>query len=120
MEPWQIEAVTAQKRRQDALDAFFVVPAVNDSDLPLDLRSYPKTSGLLTEDELDIVETDAETLLHRIKDRQLTSVDVTKAFSKMAVVAQNLVCCFLIPSVEWIAGVGADVNSYAPLDKLCN
>lgn len=94
MEPWKKESAIAQKRRQAALDAFFKVPDVEDDNLPLDLRSYPKESGLLSKEELDIVDSDAETLLHRIKHRHLTSVEVTKAFSKAAVIAQSLVRTF--------------------------
>lgn len=90
-QPWQVESAIAQKRRQNALDAFFPVPAIDEDDLPLDLRSYPKTSGLLTKDELEIIDTDAGTLLAKIKERELTSVAITEAFSKAAVVAQNVV-----------------------------
>ncbi|KAK2763060.1 hypothetical protein FQN54_009693 [Arachnomyces sp. PD_36] len=94
MEAWKVESTIAQKRRQDALDSFpFKAPPVDDHDLPLDLRSYPKESGLLTDGELGIVESDAETLLHRIRDRKLTSVEVAKAFCKATVIAQSLTNC---------------------------
>ncbi|OAX79679.1 hypothetical protein ACJ72_05997 [Emergomyces africanus] len=83
----------AQKRRDDALSAFFPIPDITEDDLPRDLRLYPKTSGLLSTAELDIVDTDAETLLQKIKDRKLTSVEVTKAFCKASVIAQKLTNC---------------------------
>ncbi|ODH22775.1 hypothetical protein ACO22_05464 [Paracoccidioides brasiliensis] len=88
----EISAI-AQKRRDDALSAFFPIPDVEEESLPRDLRSYPKTSGLLTQNELDIVDADAQTLLQKIKERTLTSVDVTKAFCKAAVIAQKLTNC---------------------------
>lgn len=84
-------SVIAQKRRDDLLSAFFPIPDIAEDSLPQDLRSYPKTSGLLTQEELDIVDTDAETLLQKIRDRKLTSVEVTKAFCKASVIAQKLV-----------------------------
>lgn len=81
----------AQKRRDDALNAFFPIFDIKDEDLPRDLRSYPKTSGLLSAEELEIVNSDAETLIQRIKERTLTSVAATTAFCKAAVIAQKLV-----------------------------
>ncbi|OJD12229.1 hypothetical protein AJ78_07134 [Emergomyces pasteurianus Ep9510] len=83
----------ARKRRDDALSAFLPIPDIAEDGLPRDLRSYPKTSGLLTTEELDIVDTDAETLLQKIKDRKLTSVEVAKAFCKASVIAQKLTNC---------------------------
>ncbi|KAI1915163.1 hypothetical protein LOZ61_001839 [Ophidiomyces ophidiicola] len=88
----EISAI-AQKRRDDALNAFFQVPDIKDEDLPQDLRSYPKTSGLLSAEELEIINSDAETLTRRIKDRTLTSVAATNAFCKAAVIAQKLTNC---------------------------
>ncbi|EER27006.1 Amidase family protein [Coccidioides posadasii C735 delta SOWgp] len=88
----EISAI-AQKRRDDAINAFFKVPDVREGDLPRDLRSFPKTSGLLSAEELEIINSDAETLLQRIKSRSLTSVAATNAFCKAAVIAQKLTNC---------------------------
>ncbi|EQL34858.1 amidase [Blastomyces gilchristii SLH14081] len=86
-------SVIARKRRDDLLAAFFPIPDIVEETLPQDLRSYPKTSGLLSPEELDIIDTDSETLLQKIRDRKLTSVDVTKAFCKATVIAQKLTNC---------------------------
>ncbi|PGH04307.1 hypothetical protein AJ79_07155 [Helicocarpus griseus UAMH5409] len=83
----------AQKRRDDALSAFFPIPGIAEDSLPQDLRSYPRTSGLLTQEELDIIDTDAEALLEKIKNRTLTSVQITSAFCKASVIAQKLTNC---------------------------
>lgn len=83
----------AQKRRDDALDAFWTIPEVKEDELPNDLRGFPKTSGLLSAQELEIVNTDAPTLLQQIKERKLSSVTITTAFCKAAVIAQKLVGC---------------------------
>lgn len=82
----------AQQRRDDALNAFFKVPKIKEEDLPQDLRSFPASSGLLSAEELEIIRSDAETLLAQIKSRKLTSVAATTAFCKAAVIAQKLVC----------------------------
>jgi amidase len=88
---YQEIAAIAQKRRDDALNAYFPIPDIADQDLPLDLRSYPSTSGLLSAEELDIIRADAGTLLRRMKERKLTSFAVTSAFCKAAAMAQKLV-----------------------------
>lgn len=86
------ESAIALQRRNESISKFFQMPLVKEEDLPLDLRSFRETSGLLSKDELDITNSDAETLLRKIKSQQLSSVEVTKAFCKAAVIAQNLVC----------------------------
>ena len=82
----------AQKRRDDALNAFFSVPDIKEEDLPQDLRPFPASSGLLSAEELAIIHSDAETLIAQIRERKLTSVAATMAFCKAAVIAQKLVC----------------------------
>lgn len=114
-----MESAVAQKRRQSALDTFFKVPPIDDDDLLLDLRTYPKKSGLLSKDELEIVESDADTLLHRIKHRHLSFVEVTKAFSKAAVVAQSLVRNFDSECFKEMNSAEFKINK-TPLDKLCD
>ncbi|KAK2810984.1 hypothetical protein FQN50_002577 [Emmonsiellopsis sp. PD_5] len=86
-------SAVAQKRRDDALSAFFPIPEIDEDSLPNDLRSYPQTSGLLTPEEVEIVNSDAETLLKKIKERTLTSVQATTAFCKAAAIAQKLTNC---------------------------
>lgn len=84
-------AAAAQKRRQDALDAFMTLPTINESALGNDLRPYLLNSGLLTAAEVRIIKTDAYNLVRRMVNRTLTSVEVTTAFCKATVIAQNLV-----------------------------
>jgi amidase len=87
-------AAIVQKRRDDLLSAHYPLPEIKEESLPQDLRTYPKTSGLFSSVELGIIELDAETILQRIRDRKLTSVEVTKAFCKASAVAQKLVRVF--------------------------
>ncbi|EEH05571.1 acetamidase [Histoplasma capsulatum G186AR] len=88
----EISAIV-QKRRNDSLSAFFPLTDIAEDSLPQDLRSFPKTSGLLSPEELEIVDSDAETLLQKIRERKLTSVDVTNAFCRATVIAQKLTNC---------------------------
>jgi amidase len=88
----EISAI-AQKRRDDILAAAYALSEIDEESLPKDLRSYPKESGLFTPEELEILDLDAPEIVQRIKDRKLTSVAATKAFSKAAAVAHKLVRC---------------------------
>lgn len=82
----------ARKRRDDALAAFWSIPDVKEDELPRDLRSYPQTSGLLTAEELEIINSDASVLLEKLRTRKLSSVTITTAFCRATVIAQKLVC----------------------------
>ena len=57
----------------------------------------PRNCGLLTKKDLSITEEyDATALAEAIRDREFTSVEVTKEFCKRAAIAQHLVsqeCC---------------------------
>lgn len=85
-------SAAARKRRDDALAAFWSIPDVKEDELPRDLRSYPQTSGLLTTEELEIINSDASVLLEKLRTRKLSSVTITTAFCKATVIAQKLVC----------------------------
>lgn len=59
---------------------------VNDLDIP-------RKSGILTAKELDITENyTVESLLAKLRNGELSALDVTVAFSKRAAIAQQLVC----------------------------
>jgi amidase len=62
-------------------------------DLPKDdnVFSYPKTSGLLSAQELELTESSATELVAQLAEGKLKSVDVTLAFCKRAALAQQLV-----------------------------
>ena len=81
----------ARKRRDAVLSSFHAVPRVDESNLPNDLTSYSLRSGYYTTDEVEIIESEAEDILQKIRDRIWTSLEVTKAFCKAAALAQELV-----------------------------
>jgi len=82
----------ALKRREAAIPKEYLLPQEALSDLPRDLTTVPKTSGHFTAKELEIIERNAEDILLEIKSKTWTSLEVTRAFSKAAIVAQQLVC----------------------------
>jgi len=60
----------------------------------LDVRSIPRTCGILTSQEIDITENhDATSLAQAIQSRALTAEAVTVAFCKRAAIAQQVCNC---------------------------
>lgn len=84
-------AEIALKRREAALPKEYLLPEAALTDLPQNLTTVPRSSGHFTTAELEIIESNAEDILLKIKERKWTSLEVTKAFYKSAVVAQQLV-----------------------------
>lgn len=59
----------------------------------LDVRKVPDECGLLTPKEIEITNTvDVQTILANLATGKWTSVEVTLAFYKRAIIAQQLVC----------------------------
>ncbi|KAG0651753.1 Acetamidase [Hyphodiscus hymeniophilus] len=93
-------AKVALKRREDAIPKDLLLPESALANLPRNLTTVPKSSGHFTPKELEIMETTAEDILEKIKNKIWSSLVVTKAFIKAAVVAQQLTNCLteiLIP-----------------------
>ncbi|KAF9269992.1 general amidase [Marasmius fiardii PR-910] len=59
----------------------------------LNVTSYPGICGLLDGRELNITNSDVETLLLKLSSGEWTAVEVTTAFCKRAIVAQQLTNC---------------------------
>ncbi|KAG9230383.1 acetamidase-like protein [Amylocarpus encephaloides] len=86
-------AAVALQRRQDAIPTEYLLPEEELKLLPRDLTVIPKTSKHFTSKESEIINSDAEDILSKIHSRAWTSVEVTKAFCKASIVAQQLTNC---------------------------
>ncbi len=84
-------AAIALKRREEAIPKDLLLPESALSYVPQNLTTVPRSSGHFSAQELAIIESDAEDILLKIRERTWTSLEVTKAFCKAAVVAQQLV-----------------------------
>lgn len=84
-------AAIALKRRKDAIPQEYLLPETSLANLPRDLTTIPRSSGHFTTAELEILETPADVILSKIKDKTWSSLEVTKAFCKASAVAQQLV-----------------------------
>lgn len=101
-------ATIAQKRRTDALPKEYLLPEEILKSLPRNVTNVPKPSGHFTNEELEIMETSAENILQKIRERIWTSVEVTKAFSKAAVVAHQLVGYLILSGGQRQANTSTD------------
>lgn len=87
--PWRDTARAAQLHRDASIAKVNPpVPEVPDN-LPLDVTSLPRE--LLTEKEVEITESPAESILASLASGKLKSLDVTNAFLRRAGLAQKLV-----------------------------
>ena len=84
-------AEIALKRREAAIPKEYLLPEAALTGPPQNLTTVPRSSRHFTTAELEIIESNAEDILLKIKERKWTSLEVTKAFCKSAVVAQQLV-----------------------------
>jgi amidase len=84
-------ATIALARRKAAIPTQYLLPSEYLQNLPRNLTSVPKDSKHFTAEELEIIEAEAADIIEKITTRTWTSTEVTKAFCKASVVANQLV-----------------------------
>jgi amidase len=89
----EISAI-ARKRRDSTLASFYDLSSIDDTNLPNNLTEWSLESGIYQTEEIEIIQSEAEDILQKIRDRIWTSVEVTEAFMKAAAVAHKLVCVY--------------------------
>ncbi|KAH8767653.1 general amidase-like protein [Hyaloscypha finlandica] len=91
--PWQAIALRKQAQRQSRIPSAWLLKTPPLTSI-LDVRSIPRTSGILDSHELSITENyDATSLADAIRSHQLTAEEVTIAFCKRAAIAQQVCNC---------------------------
>lgn len=92
---WQ-ELVADKRRRQtEAIPKDWLITPPPDT--VLDVTQVPESCGLLSDRDLEITNTvDVATILHHLATAKWSSVEVTTAFYKRAIVAQQLVGRFSV------------------------
>ena len=89
MSSWKEIADKKKKEQIDRIPKEWLISV--DSELK-DVRSVPHECGLLSARELEITELDnVEILLHKLAEGEWSSVEVTTAFYKRAIIAHQLV-----------------------------
>lgn len=76
---------------------------------PQSVMTVPRTSGILTAQELEITESyDATALSEAIAARKHSAVEVVVAFAKRAIIAHQLTCCL----TEWCLAEAIETAAY--------
>lgn len=81
----------ARRRRDAQLASFYDTSSIDQTNLPNDLTAFTLQAGLYTTDEVEIIQSEAEDILQKVRERIWTSLEVTEAFMKAAAVAQEMV-----------------------------
>ncbi len=90
---WQELVADKKRRQQAAIPPEWILESLPDESV-LDVRAVPEQSGILSERELQITSTtDVDVLLHKLATAEWSSVEVTTAFYKRAIIAHQLVSC---------------------------
>ncbi|KAF5359680.1 hypothetical protein D9756_002870 [Leucocoprinus leucothites] len=87
------DRVAAKRRQQlESIPKDWILADIPDKS-QLDISDYPRTCGLLTNRELEITESHVDVILSNVAKGNWSSVEVTTAFSKRAIIAHQLVNC---------------------------
>ncbi|RDB26908.1 Acetamidase [Hypsizygus marmoreus] len=97
---WQDICATKKRSQLASIPAGWIL-TTPPPDTRNNVITVPAESGLLTERELEITETtDVDVLLEKLRGAEWSSVEVTRAFYKRAVVAQQVTNCLTEIFVE--------------------
>ncbi|KAH8120360.1 general amidase [Phellopilus nigrolimitatus] len=111
MPTWQELAVDKKQRQQAAIPKDWVITAPPADQL--DVTDVPAKCSLLTPFELEITETeDVGTLLAKLAAGEWSSVDVTRAYYKRAIVAQQVTNCLTEIFVEQALARAVECDEY--------
>lgn len=87
---WEAIVTDKRKRQSESIPKEWLIRLPSEE--RLDVRLVPKECGLLTTKELEITELDdVDTLLLNLASGKWTSVEVTTAYCKRAIIAHQLV-----------------------------
>jgi len=81
----------ARARRDNAIPSVYLLPDETVSKLSQNVTTVPRTSKHFTYEEIEIIESEAEDILLKIREKIWTSLEVVEAFCKAAAVAHQLV-----------------------------
>ena len=91
MPPHWKDLVNDKKRRQlDSIPKEWLIVVPPDD--VVDVTKYPEECGLLSAKDIQITNTGLDDLLKELASGEWSSVEVTTAFYKRAIIAHQLVC----------------------------
>ncbi|OAL18769.1 hypothetical protein AYO20_11703 [Fonsecaea nubica] len=84
----------AQERRAASIAAYYEIPAWCEERLPHNLTDFSLRPGsYYTDHEVEIIRSEANVILEKIKGKIWTALEVAKAFCKASALAQELTNC---------------------------
>ncbi|CCM03703.1 uncharacterized protein FIBRA_05849 [Fibroporia radiculosa] len=111
MSDWQTRCSARKQLQLDAIPPAWLVPLPPDDERSV--IQTPSVCGLLTPRELEITNTiDIDLLLLNLRTAQWSSVEVTRAFYKRAIVAQQLTNCLTEIFVERALARAKEVDDH--------
>ena len=93
-------AAQARKRRDEALPTKYMLSQSSLQNVPLNVTSIPRQHLVAT--EIEIVESQAEDILLKIREKTWTALEVTEAFCKAATIAHQLVTLSSSESADFV------------------
>jgi len=107
------DVVADKKRRQiESIPKEWLVSESVPSDEVLDVTKYPEECGLLSPEEIKITTTGVDDLLKKLATSEWSSVEVTTAFYKRAIIAHQLTNCLTEIFVDKALARAAEVDDH--------
>jgi amidase len=91
---WQEIAANKKQEQTNKLPKEWLIAVPPDS--RLNVLSVPRECGLLSAGEIEITESSVDDLLRKLARKEWTSVQVTSAFYKRAIISHQVVRPYLI------------------------
>lgn len=108
---WKEVVAEKQKRQLASIPQEWTLASLLSRD-HLDVTAFPDSCGLLTSTELEITKSEVDGLLSRLAKGEWTSVEVTTAFYKRAIIAHQLTNCLTEIFVEKALAKAAERDAY--------
>ncbi|KAG6908272.1 hypothetical protein DXG01_005537 [Tephrocybe rancida] len=89
---WRELAADKKRRQQASIPKEWILSNLPSEDT-LNVLEFPETCGLLTPQEVEITNTHVDVLLKKLASAEWSSVVVTTAFAKRAIIAHQLTNC---------------------------
>ncbi|KAK0500608.1 general amidase [Armillaria luteobubalina] len=108
---WKEVVAEKRKRQLASIPQEWTLASLPSRD-HLDVTAFPDSCGLLTLTELEITGSEVDGLLSRLANGEWTSVQVTTAFYKRAIIAHQLTNCLTEIFVEKALAKAAERDTY--------
>ncbi|KNZ75054.1 Acetamidase [Termitomyces sp. J132] len=110
-ENWQHLAASKKARQQASIPKEWILKNI-PSQHELNVLTFPESCGLLTPQEVEITNTHVDVLLDKLASAEWSSVAVTTAFGKRAIIAHQLTNCLTEIFIERALVRAAELDAH--------